>query len=139
MDRPQFLQRIVEWLRAGYPDGVPQGDYIPLVALLRRQLTEDEVQEVSVDLIAESPPPPEPISKIDAAVRITKVTHELPHEADIARVRSHLEASGWPFDDSPLTSATPDNPSTDLGDPPTATDDPSSGRDETDEPDGDES
>ncbi|MYR08560.1 DUF3349 domain-containing protein [Gordonia sp. SID5947] len=110
MDRPQFLQRIVEWLRAGYPDGVPQGDYIPLVALLRRQLTEDEVQEVSVDLIKQSPPPPEPISKIDAAVRITKVTHELPHEADIARVRSHLEASGWPFNDSPLSGRPDDHP-----------------------------
>ncbi|GAB83803.1 DUF3349 domain-containing protein [Gordonia rubripertincta] len=98
MDRPQLLYRIIEWLRTGYPDGVPQGDYIPLVALLRRQLSEDEVQEVSSRLIRQSPPPPEPISKIDAAVAITKVTRELPHEDDIARVRRHLESSGWPFD-----------------------------------------
>ncbi|MDL9947961.1 DUF3349 domain-containing protein [Gordonia sp. ABSL11-1] len=129
MDRPQFLHRIIEWLRAGYPDGVPQGDYIPLVALLRRQLSEDEVQEVSSGLIQKSPPPPEPISKIDAGVAITKVTHELPHEADVARVRKHLEASGWPFDDTPLV-------------PPTATDEPptapgSESTDPDDEPDGD--
>jgi len=87
----------VEWLRAGYPDGVPQGDYIPLVALLRRQLSEDEVVQVSSELIRESPPPPEPISKVDAAVKITRYTHELPHEDDIARVRAHLEGTGWPF------------------------------------------
>ncbi|WP_238421470.1 DUF3349 domain-containing protein [Gordonia sp. 'Campus'] len=99
MDRPTFLQRIVDWLRAGYPDGVPQGDYIPLVALLRRQLTEDEVERVSVELVRESPPPPEPISKIDAAVKITRYTQELPHEDDIARVRDHLASRGWPFDD----------------------------------------
>lgn len=98
MDRPQLLYRIIEWLRAGYPDGVPQGDYIPLVALLRRQLSEDEVQEVSSRLIRQSAPPPEPISQIDAAVAITRITHELPHEDDIARVRRHLESSGWPFD-----------------------------------------
>lgn len=111
MDRLQFLQRIVDWLRAGYPDGVPQDDYIPLVAILRRQLSEDEADEVSADLIAESAPPPEPISKIDAGVKISKVTQELPHEDDIARVRRHLEASGWPFDDAPLAPpATPDDP-----------------------------
>lgn len=100
MDRPQFLYRIIEWLRDGYPDGVPHGDYIPLVALLRRQLTDDEVTQVSAGLIRKSPRTPEAISKIDAAIAITKVTHELPHEDDIARVRRHLECSGWPFDDS---------------------------------------
>ncbi len=110
MDRPQLLKRIVEWLRAGYPDGVPQGDYIPLVAILRRQLSEDEVETISSDLIRESPPPPEPISKIDAGVKITEVTHELPHEDDIARVRRHLEEAGWPFDDEPLSNGHSDDP-----------------------------
>ena len=102
MDNPLFLKKIVDWLRAGYPDGVPQADYIPLVALLRRQLSNDELQAVSDELIAESAPPPEPISKIDAGVKITKVTQELPHDDDVARVRRHLEAQGWPFDDRPL-------------------------------------
>lgn len=110
MDRPQFLKRVVDWLRAGYPNGVPTDDYIPLVAILRRQLSEDEVREVSADLIAHSAPPPEPISKIDAAVKISEVTQEMPHEADIARVRRHLEASGWPFDDTPLMPHHPDDP-----------------------------
>ncbi|MFW0795314.1 DUF3349 domain-containing protein [Gordonia sp. CPCC 205515] len=111
MDRLQFLQRIVDWLRAGYPDGVPQADYIPLVAILRRQLSDDEVEKVSAHLIAASPPPPEPISKIDAGVLISKVTHEMPHDDDIDRVRRHLEAAGWPFDDAPLGEPTqPDDP-----------------------------
>lgn len=110
MDRPQFLGRIVEWLRAGYPNGVPQGDYISLVALLRRQLSEDEVRRVSDDLIAESPETPGVISKIDAGVKITKVTQEMPHEDDVARVRRHLESAGWPFDPHPL-----DPPADDAG------------------------
>lgn len=96
----------MEWLRAGYPNGVPQGDYIPLVALLRRQLTDDEVDAVAAELVAESQVPEEPISKIDAGVKISKVTHAMPHEADIDRVRAHLEAAGWPFDDSPLADET---------------------------------
>ena len=32
------LSAIVDFLRVGYPEGVPQQDYIPLLALLRRQL-----------------------------------------------------------------------------------------------------
>mgnify|MGYP000359599867 CR=1 FL=1 len=104
-DRRQFLRRIVDWLRVGDPDGVPREDYVPLFALLRRQLSDEEAERVSVDLIrdhGDAPPPPEPISKIDAGVKISAITQDLPHEDDIARVRRHLAASGWPFDDEPL-------------------------------------
>jgi uncharacterized protein DUF3349 len=38
-----LLTRIVAFLRAGYPEGVPANDYIPLLALLRRRLSDDEV------------------------------------------------------------------------------------------------
>ncbi|MFW0788686.1 DUF3349 domain-containing protein [Gordonia sp. CPCC 205333] len=102
MDRPTFLKSVIDWLRAGYPNGVPQGDYIPLVALLRRQLTEDEVQDVAVSLIKEARPPSDEISKIDAGVEITKVTEDLPNDTDLNRVRRVLEGAGWPFDDHPL-------------------------------------
>ncbi|WLP92107.1 DUF3349 domain-containing protein [Gordonia sp. NB41Y] len=115
MAERSLVSRIIEWLRAGYPNGVPEHDYVPLLAILRRQLTEDEVQQVSSELIAESAPPPEPISKIDAGVKITEVTQELPHETDISRVRTYLEDQGWPFDDSPLAPpATPGDPAADT-------------------------
>ena len=34
MALPDFLTKIVGWLRAGYPEGVPEHDYLPLFALL---------------------------------------------------------------------------------------------------------
>ena len=34
MPLPPFLAAVVGWLRAGYPEGVPEVDYIPLFALL---------------------------------------------------------------------------------------------------------
>ena len=38
---------VINWLRAGYPGGVPGPDRVPLLALLRdTPLTEDEVKEV---------------------------------------------------------------------------------------------
>ena len=40
MALPPVPAKIVNWLRAGYPEGVPGTDYIPLFAVLRHQLTE---------------------------------------------------------------------------------------------------
>ena len=60
------------------------------------------LDQVTSDLIDDSLRHLEPISKIDAGVKITKVTDELPHAVDIARVRQLLVVAGWPFDDEPL-------------------------------------
>lgn len=95
------LTAIVEWLRKGYPQGVPEHDYLPLFAILRRQLSVEEIGEVATTLSRESHPD-DPISRIDAGVEISKFTDDRPHDDDIARVRSTLESAGWPFDDQPL-------------------------------------
>jgi len=38
MALPPVLQSVVNWPRSGYPEGVPERDYQPRFALLRRQL-----------------------------------------------------------------------------------------------------
>jgi uncharacterized protein YcgL (UPF0745 family) len=90
-----FVSRIVAWLRAGYPDGIPQTDYMPILALLSRRLTAEEVQQIA-DALAEQPGP---IDHTDIGVSITRITDELPTPEDIERVRQHLAAQGWPLDD----------------------------------------
>jgi Protein of unknown function (DUF3349) len=52
MPLTDVLTRIVAFLRAGYPEGVPARDYIPLLALLRRRLTDDEVVAVAAELMS---------------------------------------------------------------------------------------
>ena len=89
MTLPSFLESIVGWLREGYPQGVPEHDYIPLLALLRRRLTDDEVAFVVRELVAAGSIPAD---TIDIGAVITKVTDELPHEDDVARVRRRLPA-----------------------------------------------
>lgn len=91
---PPFLASIIEWLRAGYPEGVPEQDYVPLFALLKRRLSDTEVDQVADALVDEGDLP---ISKTDIAVLITKITNEMPLESDVDRVRRHLEAGGWPL------------------------------------------
>ena len=93
MALPPFLSSIIDWLRAGYPEGVPDVDYIPLFALLGSQLTDVEVNEIADELANASDP--------DSAAAIRKaigaVTHEQVNDSDIARVRAHLAAGGWPL------------------------------------------
>ncbi|MFT3661168.1 MAG: DUF3349 domain-containing protein [Gordonia sp. (in: high G+C Gram-positive bacteria)] len=100
------LQSVVNWLRTGYPNGVPEHDYVPLFALLRRQLTIEEIGEVAVTL-SNAADSDTVIDRIDAGVEISRITEEKPHDDDITRVRTTLEAAGWPFDDAPLASTFP--------------------------------
>ncbi len=88
-----LVTRVVDWLRAGYPTGVPDRDFIALLALLRRRLTDDEVQLVASRL-AETGAVPS--GSVDIGTAIAKVTTELPSEQDVERVRAALSEHGWP-------------------------------------------
>ncbi|OBB67224.1 DUF3349 domain-containing protein [Mycobacterium sp. 852014-50255_SCH5639931] len=90
-----FLNSIVSWLRAGYPEGVPPTDTFPVLALLARRMSNDEVKEVACELIRRSE-----FDDVDIGVLISKITDELPTPDDVERVRVRLEAQGWPFDDA---------------------------------------
>lgn len=95
-----LLQRILGWLRAGYPEGVPPTDYVPILALLQRRLTDDEVKQVARTLIAHgdvSADGSQAISEADAQDVIGRVTQSEPSEADLNRVRERLAAKGWPL------------------------------------------
>jgi hypothetical protein len=93
MEMPAFLSSIISWLRAGYPEGVPHVDYVPLFALLGSQLTDQEVAAVAEELARSSDP--DSAEAIRAAIRA--VTPEQPRDSDIARVRARLAAGGWPL------------------------------------------
>ena len=89
MSKPSFLEAIVGWLREGYPQGVPEQDYVPLLALLRRRLTDDEVAAVVAELTKSGQMP---VDSTDIGTSIIKITDALPSEDDIDRVRQHLPA-----------------------------------------------
>jgi hypothetical protein len=90
---PPFLSSIVGWLRAGYPDGVPEQDYVPLFALLASQLTHQELELIAEELAGSANPPT--AQGIRDAIEL--VTHAEPKESDVANVRAHLAAGGWPL------------------------------------------
>jgi hypothetical protein len=88
-----LLQSIVDYLRAGYPEGVPEQDYVPLFALLRRKLSDDELRAVADELVRAGSMP----SRTDIEKTIRRLTTVVPADADVARVRAQLAAGGWPL------------------------------------------
>ena len=89
-----FLAKIAAWITAGYPEGVPGPDRVPLLALLNRRLSNDEVAAVAQNLLDRGE-----FDHIDIGVLITQMTDELPRAEDVERVRERLAAKGWPLDD----------------------------------------
>jgi hypothetical protein len=95
-----LFQRILQWLRAGYPEGVPGPDRVPLLALLRNTpLTEDEVKEVVREITdAESKGPPgHKIDHDEIAAFIAEHTHHDAGPENVNRVAAKLAAAGWPL------------------------------------------
>jgi hypothetical protein len=97
MALPPFLDKIIGWLRAGYPTGVPEHDYIPLFALLGMHLSDEEVARVADELESSA----DPASADSIKKAITAVTNTKPLDSDIDRVRARLAAGGWPLADLP--------------------------------------
>nr|WP_198428691.1 DUF3349 domain-containing protein [Nocardia bovistercoris] len=90
-----MLERIVGWLRAGYPQGVPSADYVALFAVLHRHLTGAEVAAIADHLVDGTPDAP--IERDDIESAIERVAREHPDPSDVARVVSRLAAGGWPL------------------------------------------
>lgn len=82
------LSTIIAFLRAGYPAGTPETGYVPLLALLRRRVTDSESSAITRKLVAGRRQP----DTADIGVEITRVTDEMPSADDIARIQHRLSA-----------------------------------------------
>lgn len=104
-----LFHSILQWLRAGYPEGVPGPDRVPLLALLRATpLTEDQLKEVvrhitdeDADKLADGE-----VTRDEIAEFISDVTHHDAGPENVARVAAKLAAAGWPLAgiDDPVSS-----------------------------------
>jgi len=93
-----LFHSILQWLRAGYPEGVPGPDRVPLLALLRSTpLTEDQVKEIVRNLTDGDAGADGDISRDEIAEFISDVTHHDAGPENIQRVAAHLAAAGWPL------------------------------------------
>ncbi|OBI82201.1 phosphate signaling complex protein PhoU [Mycobacterium sp. 1245805.9] len=90
------IARIVAFLRAGYPAGIPATDTFPLLALLRRRLSDGEVMQIAAELVEHGDVP---VDATTIRVMISKLTDQMPAPEEVERVKRHLEMRGWPVSD----------------------------------------
>ncbi|MEZ0355458.1 DUF3349 domain-containing protein [Mycobacterium sp. SA01] len=99
MTTTSLLNSILNWLRAGYPNGVPGPDRVPLLALLRSTpLTEEQIKEVVANITAkDSPALDGGIDEDEIAAFIKDVSHHDAGPENVKRVAATLAAAGWPL------------------------------------------
>lgn len=89
------LENVLGWLHRGYPEGVPQKDYFPLLALLKRSLTEEEVVKAAQSILKST----DSDEVTEAAIRtaVQAVIDKEPNPEEIHQVASRLASVGWPL------------------------------------------
>jgi uncharacterized protein DUF3349 len=95
-----LLRSILDWLRAGYPEGVPGPDRVPLLALLRATpLTEDQIKEVVRNITADGSTAlaDGEIGEDEIAAFIKDVSHHDAGPENVQRIAAKLAAAGWPL------------------------------------------
>jgi hypothetical protein len=83
---------MVRFLRTGYPSGAPATGYVPLLALLPRRVSDDEIDSITIELFTSEG---RPIDSADVGVEISRITDEMPSLDDIERVKRRVDATGW--------------------------------------------
>ena len=94
MRLPAPLLEVLAILRRAYPDKFPKEDYFPLLAVLKTDMSEENLTKVVAEFLDDE-------TVVIANDSAKAVTVARPKREEIARVRSRLEAAGWrpEFDD----------------------------------------
>lgn len=95
MTENNIFESVIGWLHAGYPEGVPPKDYFPLLALLKRSLTDEEVISAAQSILKSADSETVTVDEIRAAVQ--NVIDKEPNPEEIHQVASRLASVGWPL------------------------------------------
>jgi hypothetical protein len=93
------VRRIIAWLRAGYPDGIPPHDYPPVLAVLHRDLSEEELVAIADQLAMHSISAGDvPVSAEDIRSMVRDHAYQKCTADDLIRVSALLASGGWPLE-----------------------------------------
>ena len=87
------VDNVVSWLQQGYPHGIPRQDYFPLLALLARSLSDDDVVAVAQAVLRGDDSGTVTSREVRAALHV--VTAAEPDVEEIEQVAARLASVGW--------------------------------------------
>ncbi|MDY6998322.1 MAG: DUF3349 domain-containing protein [Actinomycetota bacterium] len=91
----KVIDNVLALLERGYPQGIPQQDYFPLLALLTRSLSENEVVQIAQMVLRGNDSGSASAPEIRAAIHV--LTEAQPSAEETARVAARLASVGWPL------------------------------------------
>lgn len=94
----RWAQQVLNWLRAGYPEGIPPRDYPAVLGVLQRRLTVEEIHSIAAELAAQATPD-DPISRDAIEDLISQTIRQPATDHNVVRVAARLAAGGWPLAD----------------------------------------
>ena len=94
-DNRTVLDNVLGWLHDGYPEGVPQKDYFPLLALLKRSLTEEEVVRAAQSVLKSTDA--DSVTEDEIRTAVHQVIEKEPNPEEIHQVAARLASVGWPL------------------------------------------
>jgi hypothetical protein len=89
------FENVVSWLHRGYPEGVPPKDYFPLIALLKRSLTEEQVVKAAQTVLRGNDS--DTVTEDEIRDAIHQVIEKEPNPEELNQVASRLASVGWPL------------------------------------------
>lgn len=94
-DNAGMMDKVLTWLREGYPQGVPPKDYFPLLALLKRSLSEEEVVRAAQSILRSNDS--ETVTEAEIRSAVHEVIAKEPNPEEVHQVAARLASVGWPL------------------------------------------
>jgi Protein of unknown function (DUF3349) len=92
---PGVFDSVLSWLHQGYPEGVPAKDYFPLLALLKRSLTEEQVVKAAQTILRDNNSGS--VTEDEIRTAIQQVIEKEPNPEELNQVAARLASVGWPL------------------------------------------
>jgi hypothetical protein len=92
------ISKILTWLQAGYPQGIPQRDFPSVLQVLRHNLTDSEITSVADELALQSVSNgAEPVTAEHIRAMVREHAFQAATPDDLRRVSAALARGGWPL------------------------------------------
>lgn len=92
------VTKVLNWLKAGYPEGIPQRDIPSVLMVLHRNLTDVEIESIADDLALESiSNDSEPVTAEQIRGMVRDRAFQTATSDDLLRVSAVLARGGWPL------------------------------------------
>jgi Protein of unknown function (DUF3349) len=92
------ISKMLTWLRAGYPEGIPQRDFPSVLLVLQQSLSNLDIEEIADELALQSVSNGSaPVSAEQIRAMIRDRAFQAATDDDLRRVSAVLAQGGWPL------------------------------------------